>query len=453
MASITAATHRVKDELSTWISETRVRQACDAAGHPRHRWRDRLLPPWVVLRLFALQVLAGNVACRAVTRLSERAFSAQAYCAARMNLPIDVLGCLAAMLTDEARRHTVDFGRWLGHRVMHIDGTGLSMPDAPALQQAFGQPGGVKRGCGFPVMHVLWLFDAATGLIIDFVASPGNTHDLAHASRLHPSMREGDVLVGDVAFASFAHLALILQANLHGVMRMHQRRIVDFTPGRRCRAQQRKTQRQGAPTSRWMRAVGHEDQIVAYPKPRERPTWISDEEYDSLAEMIVVRELRYRITRAGFRTKIVALVTTLTDPRKYPKQALAELYHARWRIEINLRHLKQTMGMDGLRCRTVEGVKKELWMYLVVYNQVRLFMLDAAKRQGVPPDRISFIDALDVLRHHGASAAATTKLAVNPHRPGRHEPRVIKRRKDRYAYMTKPRDELRKALGITPLAA
>jgi hypothetical protein len=170
MASITTAVEAVKRQLPQQISGALVEQACAAAGHVRGRWRDRVLNPGVLLRLFALQVLGGNVACRAVTRLSDLTFSAQAYCAARAKLPVEVLGQLAARLTHTARRRTADLGRWKGHRVMHLDGTGRSMPDEPALQQAYGQPGGVKIGCGFPVMHVLWLFDAATGLIVDFIA-------------------------------------------------------------------------------------------------------------------------------------------------------------------------------------------------------------------------------------------------------------------------------------------
>ena len=113
-------------------------------------------------------------------RLSELMFTAQAYCKARAMLPVDVLGYIAAALTCEARTKTHDFGRWKGHRVMHIDGTGLSMSDEPELQRAFGQPGPRKftpRGPGFPVMHVLWMFDAATGLIVDHIADKWNTHD------------------------------------------------------------------------------------------------------------------------------------------------------------------------------------------------------------------------------------------------------------------------------------
>jgi hypothetical protein len=449
MASITAAVNRVKDELPQRISEVLVKQACESAQHP---WRKRVLTPVVVVRLFVLQVLWGNVSCRTVTHLSELVFTAQAYCKARGKLPVEVLRSVAVRLTHEARQKTQDFGRWKGHRVLHIDGTGLSMPDEKTLQQTYGQPAGPKRGCGFPVMHVLWLFDAATGLIVDFIADKCHTHDMAHAAKLHALMDEHDVAVGDCAFASFAHLALLLQAKLHGVFRVHQRRIVDFTPGRKPRRQRPKGQRRGAPTSRWIRSLGDQDQIVEYAKPKPRPVWISQAEYDQLPESIVVRELRYTIERRGFRTRVVTLVTTLLDERKYTKQELAELYGARWQIETNLKHLKHTMGMDMLRSKTVQGVQKELWMYLIVYNQVRLFMLDAAKRQGVSPNRISFIDALDVVRHRNLIVAVAVTLIVNPLRPGRDEPRVIKRRKDRYRYMTKPREILRKTLGITKMA-
>lgn len=448
MASISVAVRRVKDDVRAWISETQVRQACAAAGHVPGRWRWRVLPPWVTLQLFVLQVLHGNVACRTVTRLSELAFTAQAYCNARRNLPVAVWAHLAATLTDQTRRKVADLGRWKGHRVLHMDGTGLSMPDQKALRRTYGQPGRQKPGCGFPVMHVLWLFDAASGLIVDFIADKGHTHDMAQAANLHRLMERDDVAVGDCAFASFTHLALLLQANLHGVFRMHQRQIVDFTPGRKARRQRPKRRRRGAPTSRWVRSLGKRDQVVAYPKPGRRPTWISREDYAQLPETIAVRELRYGLERRGFRTREVTLVTTLLDPRKYSVEELADLYNARWQIETNLKHLKCTMGMDVLRSKSVAGVQKELWMYLIVYNQVRLFMLDAAVRQGVSPDRISFIDALEALCHGGPRVAATLKLLVNPHRPGRHQPRVIKRRKDRYTYMTRPRDELCKALGM-----
>jgi hypothetical protein len=198
--------------------------------------------------------------------------------------------------------------------------------------------------------------------------------------------------------------------------------------------------------------LGVNDQLVEYHKQGDRPRWMRQEDYRMLARTIVVREVRYAVERDGYRTRQVTLVTTLLDPRKYPKRELANLYERRWEAETHLRSLKQTMGMDVLRCQSPDGVLKELWVYVLVYNLVRLLMMEAARRQGVAPNRISFIDALDCLRDRQPGDMLPT-LVVNPSRPGRHEPRVVKRRNDRYSVMTKPRDELRQALGGSAVRA
>lgn len=437
MTSIASAVARFKDNPQQHLDHRLVLEACEAAGHV---WRDRLLDPVTTVRLMLLQVLFANVSCRRLARVAGMRFSVTAYCKARARLPVDVLGYLAAMLTHHAREHTQQVGRWLDHRVLLIDGTGVSMPDTPGLQRAFGRPGNVRAGCGFPVMHVLWVFDAATGLIVDFIEAKWNRYDLADAHRLHPMMRDADVLVGDRAFGSYAHLALLYQSRLHGLFRVHQRLIVSFRPKRKHKKQTRKDQRRGVPTSRYLKRFGRLDQLVEYVKPKTCPDWMTREQYAKLPGALLVRELRYAVKRRGYRTQQITLVTTLTDPRKYPKRALAELYQSRWRIEINLGHLKTTMKMDVLRCRSREGVIKELWSYMIVYNLVRLLMLEAARRQGVEPGRVSFIDALDVLRYRPPSEPLPT-LWINPPRPGRDQPRVIKRRKDRYTMMTKPRSE------------
>lgn len=440
MASIARRVAQLKRFSHQAFDSYTVRAACARANH---QWRDRLLDPLTTLRLFMLQILHGNVACRTVRHLADAQFSLTAYCNARMRLPLELFAHLAWTLTAAAREARETFGLWHGHRVLLIDGSGLSMPDTPALHKRFGQPGSQKPGCGFPVMHVLWLFDAASGLIVQLVHNRHDTHDMADAHKLHPMLREGDVLVGDRAFCSFAHLALLARQQLHGVFRMHQRQIVDFRKGRRSRQQVRKDQRKGRPTSQFVRKLGPRDQIVRWVKPTTCPNWMDEADYAALPEELLVRELRYTMPkRKGYRSQQVTLVTTLLDPRRYPKQELAELYHSRWRIEINLRHLKQTMGMDVLRCQSVEGVLKELWMYMLVYNLVRLSMLDAAERQGVDVDRISFIDALDALRYRPARLACLI-LVVHPHRPSRPQPRRIKRPKDRYTYLTKPRNSYR----------
>jgi len=437
MTSIAWAVARFKDNPQEHLDHRLVLEACEAAGHV---WRDRLLGPVTTVRLMLLQVLFANVSCRCLARLSGLSFSVTAYCKARARLPVDVLGYVAALLTHRAREHTQQVGRWLDHRVLLIDGTGVSMPDTPGLQRAFGRPGNVKAGCGFPVMHVLWVFDAATGLIVDFIEAKWNRYDLADAHRLHPSMQEGDVLVGDRAFGSYAHLALLYQSQVHGLFRVHQRKIVSFKPGRGHKKQRRKDQRRGVPGSRYLKRLGRHDQLVEYTKPKTCPGWMTREQYAELPGALIVRELRYTFKRRGYRTRQVTLVTTLTDPRKYAKRALAELYESRWQIEINLGHLKTTMKMDVLRCKSRDGVIKELWSYMIVYNLVRLLMLEAARRQGVEPGRVSFIDALDVLRYRPPSEPLPV-LWINPSRPGRDQPRVIKRRKDRYTMMTQPRSE------------
>jgi len=179
---------------------------------------------------------------------------------------------------------------------------------------------------------------------------------------------------------------------------------------------------------------------------------MSREAFEALPAELVLRELRYRVRRRGFRSKSITLVTTLLDPRKYSKDELAEQYLGRWRIETNLRHLKITLGMDVLRCQTVEGVLKELTTFVLVYNLVRAAMARAARRQGVPPDRISFIDALRWLRDADRSPAGLN-LIVNPLRPGRVEPRVLKRRPKEFPLMKEPRPTLRQALLKQTVAA
>jgi hypothetical protein len=345
-----------------------------------------------------------------------------------------------------------DTGTWHGHRVFVTDGSSFSMPDVPELQEHFGQPSNQQPGCGFPVAHLLALFHVGTGMLIEVLTAPLCTHDMSGVARIHPQLRKDDVLLGDRGFCSFAHLALLLAREAHGVFRIHQRQIVDFTPHREHARPGDKKAVSGRPRSRWLRGLGLTDQIVAWLKPKERPEWMTAEQYASLPKELIVRELRYRVGKAGFRVREVTLVTTLLDAELYPLEELAELYRKRWEAEVNLKHRKTTMKLDVLRCETVAGVSKELMMFALVYNLVRIVMLEASRRQGVPVDRISFVDALRWLKE-ARPGEALPKLVVNPDRPGRVEPRVRKRRPKQYPLMTKPRSELRNALLEKKVAA
>jgi len=207
-------------------------------------------------------------------------------------------------------------------------------PLAPALQAHFGQPGAQKPGCGFPTAHWLALMHVGSGMITKMLASPLRTHDMSKAAELHPELQADDVLLGDRGFCSFAHLALLLQRGVHGLLRVHQRTIVDFTP-HRPHAQPgrgKSDRKKGLPRSRWLRSLGATDQIVEWLKPAKgnRPRWMSPEQFAALPDSIVVRELRFAINQKGFRPKQITLVTTLIDADVYSKEALADLFRQRW---------------------------------------------------------------------------------------------------------------------------
>ena len=228
---------------------------------------------------------------------------------------------------------------------------------------------------------------------------------------------------------------------------MHQRHIVDFTPGRpHVKPRTRSKRHKGQPRSGWLQQLGEHDQLVHWLKPLAAPQWMDEEQFAHLPERLEVRELQYQVHRKGFRVKKITLVTTLLDATLYPVEALAQLYYARWGIETNFAHLKTTMGLDLLKCKTVDGVLKELIVFALIYNLVRLVMIQAARRQQVAIDRISFIDAarwLAAVR----DAEPLPLLVVNPHRPYRYEPRVRKRRPKQYPVMQNTRQALRKVLA------
>jgi hypothetical protein len=336
-------------------------------------------------------------------------------------------------------------GLWRGHRTFLVDGSAFSMPDTPELQEQFGQPGAQRPGCGFPVAKILALFHAGTGVLLKVMVTPLRSHEMATVGGIHPALEPGDVLIGDRGFCSFAHLAILARAGVYAVFRMHRRQIVDFTPNRPHARPGARRAAKGLPRSRWLRGLGVLDQAVEWFKPEDRPEWMTAEQYEALPETLTVRELRYEVGRPGFRTRTVTLVTTLLDAEVYPLAALAEVYAARWRVELNLRHLKTTMKMDVLKCKTVKGVLKELTVYAIVYNLVRVVMVEAARRQGVEVERISFVDALRWLAQ-AKPGDELPKLVVNPDRPGRIEPRVKKRRPKQYPWMREPRSELRNRL-------
>jgi Transposase DDE domain len=443
--NVTAILQRFTTEWAALLQPEAILAACGEVGYLT--WRHRVLTPVTTIQLFLLQILHGNTACSHLPHLSGMRFTAAAYCQARARLPVRFFDLLLERFSRAVQRSAVDEGRWHGHRTFLVDGSGCSMPDTPTLQDAFGQPNVQRPGCGFPVARLLGLFHAGTGVLLKLVVAPLLTHDLAQVQAVHPAFQPGDVLVADRGLCSYAHLALLVQAGVHAVLRVWARQIVDFTPGRPfVRPGVRRTPAvKGIPRSRWLKTLGVQDQLVAWLKPKTCPSWLTREALAALPETLVLREVRYHTSRPGFRTRQITLVTTLLDAERYCVADLAELYHQRWQVETALAHLKTTMRMEVLHCKTVSGVRKELTVFAIVYNLVHMVMWHSARLKRVGVERISFLDALRWL-----SAPSTGiplgALIVNPIRPHRVEPRVKKRRPKSFPFMVKPRHELRRQL-------
>ena len=429
MTHMIAALERVNLQLPELLSEKFIGNLARRVGW---RWRKRVLSPVVMVHLLILQILHSNTAYTHLPRASKLSFTAAAFCKAKKKLP---LALLRKLIYSVWRRCSgmANTTRFHGHRTFFVDGSSASMPDTQTLQSCFGMPSGMKPGCGFPVVKLLMLFDAATGLIREVLLSPYRSHELPLVPQLHRRIKPEDLLIGDRGFCSFVHLASLVQKGLHGLFRLHQRITVHFAAGDLDCPGMRKSR---------IKILGTDDQLVVYCKPRQRPKWMSQQEYDALPMELHVRELRYRTGRAGFRSQVVVLVTTLLDPEKYPALELAQLYARRWQVEVNFRHLKTTLKMAVLHGKSPKMVETEILAYVLVYNLVQLVIHEGARRQGIAPECISFVDTVRWVISAGPEEGLP-RLVVNRARKGRFEPRVIKRRQGGYTLMTKPRAELK----------
>ena len=198
--SITAILQRFTGEWAALLQPDAILAACGEVGYTG--WRDRVLTPVTTVQLFLLQILHGNTACSHLPHLSGLRFSAAAYCQARARLPLRVFDLLLERFSRAVQPCLSSDSRWHGHRLFWVDGSGCSMPDTPALQDAFGQSTEQRPGCGFPVAHLLGLFHAGTGVLLKLVVAPLLTHDLIHVQAVHPSLHTGDVLVADRGLCS-----------------------------------------------------------------------------------------------------------------------------------------------------------------------------------------------------------------------------------------------------------
>jgi hypothetical protein len=436
------------------LSEELVAQSLAEVGTS---WIDRIFSPLVTLWVFLSQVLSADHSCRAaVARLvahrvarGRKPCSARtgAYCQARARLPerffSGVACAVGRALDDKAKPAWL----WQGRRVYLFDGTTVSMPDTPENQAAYPQVYNQKPGLGFPIARLGAIISLSCGAILHLgvcqYAGKGQG-EVSLLRALWDILRPRDILLADRLQANWTNILLLQGRGIEFVGRLNKaHRTADFRRGKR---------------------LGQHDHLVRWRKPTSIRS-LDRQAYQALPESITIREAKFRVTRPGFRTKAIVVVTTVLDPRQMSKDDLAALYRARWNNELDLRAIKATMQMEELRCRTPELVRKEIWAHVLAYNLLRTVMAQAAAAHDLEPRTISFKGALQTLeafqpnlelaaaadREQGSRLYQHLLRAIATHRvadrPDRFEPRVKKRRRDHYAWLTKPRGELKRMMA------
>jgi len=392
---------------------------------------------------FLFQVLKPECACREIVRPilalgarhTQNASSSgtSAYCQARQRLPADILPRLRCALAARADRVRE---LWRGLCVKVIDGTGVSLPDTRKNQRAYPQPGGQKPGCGFPLLKMVGVFSLATGALLDYAKGNKHQHELGLLHRLLDTFKPGDLALADRGFSTYTLMALLGLRKVHSLFRLHHARPQDLRRGKR---------------------LGKNDRLLVWRKPDhwQKPRYMPKTLWQLLPKELSVRMVRFTLEIPGYRTKSVTLITTLVDPQLYPASELAQLYARRWRIELWFRDIKTSMRMETLRCLSPKMVHKEIEMFLIAYNLIRCLMVDAARVHDVPVDRLSFKGTVDSVRQFSAALAQARSRKQKdkvigrlleiiaqdqvPERPGRREPRAVKRRPKPYQKLNRPR--------------
>lgn len=419
----------------------------DTGGHSRERVFTLLL----TLQCFLAQVLKPQTSCREIVRQVQALFcllgrgavdeGTSAYCQARQRLPGGRLEEILHASAQTADRRAGSGGQLRCRPVKVVDGSSAQMADTPANQKRYPQPRVQKAGCGFPVLKFLLLYSLNSGAALHVVMADLHNHDLRLLRQLHDELQAGDILLGDRAYGEYTTLALLPLRGVDVLARLHQARRVDFRKARR---------------------LGQQDGLFTWSKGLQQSNIMSAREWRAMPEEITVRIIRFTATIRGHRNRRITLVTSLLDPQLYPAQELIGLYARRWRMELCLRDLKTTMGMEELRCRTPEMAEKELLVYLISYNLMRCIMAEAVAQYQANLQRISFKGTVDALRCFSAAmnlARSKKKRAqlwadllhtlvrdALPDRPNRREPRAVKRRPKPYPLLTKPRHQYKEIL-------
>jgi hypothetical protein len=399
---------------------------------------------------FLWQMLHPGASCREVVRQIQALFcgaalsttvdeGTSAYCQARQRLPLEVLQRARHAAAEHAEKLLPqDHPLWRGWRLKVTDGSAVSLADTPANQRAYPQLASQKPGCGFPLLKIVGVFSLASGALLGYAKGNKHTAELPLLFRLRSLLQSGDLLLADRGFCSYVLMALLEMMGVACLFRLHHARPDDLRGGIR---------------------LGRKDRLVVWRKPQLKPRYLPKTLWRKVPEELTVRVWRVKLDIPGFRTQTVTLATTLSDAEAYPAHELAALYLRRWRIELWWRHLKTSMGMEVLRCKTPAMLHKELEMYLTGYNLIRCLMAEAAALHDKPLEQLSFKGSVDAVRQYSpliaqARSGKTQRRLVKdllrvlaldlvPERPGRQEPRAVKRRPKPYPRLNKPRRSFR----------
>jgi hypothetical protein len=396
--------------------------------------RQRQWPLRLTFWTFLAQLLCpgSGSSCRAAVRQAQAQARLEgrpvpqddtsAYCQARRRWPLEKLQEFILKVGVTLQQRAPPAAQWCGRWVKVIDGTTLTALDTPESQKDFPQPASQKPGCGFPLLRLVGLFSLASGALLGYATGAYAVSELSLATRLWELLDPGDVLLGDRLFGCYRVIASVVVRSSDVVGRLHASRQADFRRGQR---------------------LGPHDRRVEWKRPPQVPPGLSRRQWLALPATLTLRLVRFRIVPKGYRTKRITLVTTLLDPQPYPASALAQLYARRWGVELTFRQIKSGLAMDHLEVRSPAMIARSVAMHLLGYQLIRGLMQEAALTWQVPLRQMSFQGALDASRHFGeALLRARSKrmrqrlladllhgLAADavPARPGRAEPRAIKR--------------------------
>jgi len=424
----------------------------DSVEEIDYSFRERIFTPMVTVWVFLSQILSSDHSCRdAVARLAAfRSASRQdpcapgtsSYCDARRRLPVELFRRITRAIGRQLQEEAPQDWLWKGRSVKIIDGTTVSMPDTRKNQEAFPQANTQQPGVGFPVARCVVLFSLACGTALEMAMGPYKGKETGENSlfrTFYNHLNARDIVVGDRYYGSYCDVAMLQDRDVDVVVRKHQLRQTDYRRARR---------------------LGRGDYLVVWDKPKQRPDWMDEVSYQKIPDQLTMREVQIQVQEKGKRVKHLTVVTTLLDHREYRTRDIAELYRTRWNAELDLRSLKTTLQMDVLRCKTPDMVRKEMWAHLLTYNLIRTMMAQTAHQYELLPRQISFKGALQTINahrgYHGTSLAddphmiATMLHAIASHRvgnrPGRVEPRAIKRRSKPHPLLNMPRREARRRI-------